>query len=48
MGNAYLGIGPGTSKRRLTMKYLATALAFALAYIVVAEFVFAVPFDMVH
>jgi hypothetical protein len=30
------------------MKYLATALALALAYIVVAEFVFAVPFDMVH
>lgn len=43
-----LGIGPGTSKRRLTMKYLVMALAFALAYIVVAEFVFAVPFDMVH
>lgn len=30
------------------MKYLVMALAFALAYIVVASFVFAVPFDMVH
>lgn len=30
------------------MKYLAMALATALTYIVVASFVFAVPFDMVR
>ena len=34
--------------RRLTMKYLALALAFALAYTFVAAFIFAVPFDMVR
>lgn len=30
------------------MKYLAMALACALAYIFVAAFVFAVPFDMIR